>query len=223
MSPHPRRFLFLALVCTCLFAVLAVLVETGSGLVRLDIRLVSALHQLALDRPAVRDFFFVVTDVGAGWPLTVVGAVAVLLLLVRRESFRAVLWALGMLAARPISPWFKGQFERVRPHFVDWDDFSFPSGHAFGSAVAYGMLALVVLRVWHGSRWRWAAAGSLWVFIGLVALSRPVLGVHFPSDVLAGTSLGLGWGFYWAAFADWRDLRRIRGSAQRVEETKDPD
>jgi len=49
-----------------------------------------------------------------------------------------------------------------------------------------------------------------------------MLGVHYPSDVLAGVSLGLGWGFYWAALSDWWDLRRIRGSAERIEQTQDP-
>lgn len=209
MIPRPRRFLFLALLCTCLFAVLAVLVETGGGLVRLDSRLVAELHQLAVDWPAVLDFFTFVTDLGTGRPLWYVGSAAVALLLVRRDWFRALVWALAMFASRPVSPWFKGQFERVRPPFVDWKDFSFPSGHAFGSAVVYGMLALAVLRVQHGSWWRWVAAGALWLFIGLVALSRPILGVHFPSDVVAGVCLGLGWGFYWAALADWRDLRSL--------------
>jgi membrane-associated phospholipid phosphatase len=38
-----------------------------------------------------------------------------------------------------------------------------------------------------------------------------MLGVHYPTDVLAGMSLGLAWGFYWMVLADWRDLRKARG------------
>jgi undecaprenyl-diphosphatase len=117
-------------------------------------------------------------------------------------------WTVGLLAADPVTPFFKNQFGRVRPPFADIDGFSFPSGHAFGSAVAYGMLALVVLHVFHNQRWRWLIAGALWMWIGLVAISRPLLGVHYPSDVLAGMSLGLGWGFFWAALAEWRDLQK---------------
>jgi undecaprenyl-diphosphatase len=222
VTPRPRRYLFLSLVGTCLFAVLAVLVEAATAHVRLDARLVAALHQLAADRPAVYDFFASVTNLGSGRPLGVVGSVAILALAVRREWFRALVWAVGLLGANPVTGLLKPRFARVRPPFVDWPDFSFPSGHAFGSAVVYGMLALVVLRVWAGSRWRWVPAGALWAWIGLVALSRPMLGVHYPSDVLAGLCLGLAWGFYWAALADWWDLRKIRGSAERVERTQDP-
>ena len=214
MTPRPRRYLFLALLGTCLFAVLAVLVEAGGFHVRLDRRLVTDLHQFAADRPAVHDFFVFVTNLGSGWPLWVVGAVAIGLLLVRRESFRVLVWGAGLVAANPVTPWLKGNFQRVRPPFVDWKDFSFPSGHAFGSAVAYGMLALAVLRAFERNRWRWVLAGGLWAFAGLVALSRPMLGVHYPSDVLAGMSLGLGWSFGWAALADWWDLRQARPAGQ---------
>jgi len=222
VTPHPRRFLFLSLAATSLFAVLAVLVKSGSFLVGFDSRLVTALHDFAADRPAVHAFFVFVTDLGAGRPLWVVGATAVTLLVCRRLWFRALVWLAALLTATLVTPLLKGEFRRARPPFVDWKDFSFPSGHAFGSAATYGMLALAVLVVFRPHRWRWAVAAALWAWIGLVALSRPMLGVHFPSDVLAGVTLGLGWGFYWMALADWWDLRRIRGSAARVEQTRDP-
>jgi undecaprenyl-diphosphatase len=222
VTPRPRRFLFLSLAATTLFAVVAVLVESGSFLVGLDSRLVSAFHDFAAERPAVHAFFGFVTDLGAGRPLWVVGAIAVALLVCRRLWFRALAWTAGLLVSTQVTPLLKGEFRRVRPPFVDWKDFSFPSGHAFGSAATYGMLALAVLVVFHRYRWRWLIAGALGIWIGLVALSRPMLGFHYPSDVLAGMCLGLAWGFYWMALADWWDLRRIRGSAARVEQTRDP-
>ena len=210
MTPRPRRYLFLSLVGTSLFAALAILVAAGGAIVRLDSKITASLFDFANQNPTVREVFVVITNLGAGRPLWIVGTAAVLVLLIRREFFRSLVWTVGLLVSRPVSPWLKGQFERTRPPFVDWPDFSFPSGHAWGSAVVYGMLALVVLRVWHGSRWRWVIAAGLWFFIALVALSRPILGVHYPSDVVAGVSLGLGWGFYWQALADWWDLRRMR-------------
>jgi undecaprenyl-diphosphatase len=208
MAPSPRRFLLLALLGSCAFALLATLLAADTALLRFDSDLVDRTYHFTANRPDAWKFFVFVTDLGAGRPLWIVGTLAVLALALRREYFRALVWAVGLLGIRPLTSWLKNEFRRVRPPYVNWQDFSFPSGHAFGSAIAYGMLALVVLRVWHGSRWRWVFAGALWAFIGLVALSRPMLGVHYPSDVLAGMSLGLGWGFFWAAIADWFDLRR---------------
>jgi undecaprenyl-diphosphatase len=208
MAPRPRRFLLLGLWATCPFVLLAVLITADTALLRFDSGLVDRMYHYAANRPGVWKFFEFVTDLGAGRPLWIVGTGAVLALALRREYIRSLIWAIGLLGIRPVTVWLKNEFRRVRPPFVISEDFSFPSGHAFGSAVAYGMLALVVLRVWHGSRWRWVLAGALWAFAGLVALSRPMLGVHYPSDVLAGMSLGLGWGFFWAAVADWLDLRR---------------
>src|SRR5437764_3215789 len=120
MTPRPRRYLFLSLVCTCLFALLAVLVEADTGLVRLDARLVTALHQFGVDHPDALAFFEFVTDLGAGRPLFWVGTLAVFALAWRREWFRALVWAVGLLASRAVTPWAKGQFERVRPPFVNW-------------------------------------------------------------------------------------------------------
>jgi membrane-associated phospholipid phosphatase len=214
VTPRPRRFLALSLIATGVFAVLAVLVESGSFLVRLDREVVAAMHDFAAGRPALLGFFVFVTDLGAGRPLWVVGAVAVLVLAGRGMCVRALIWAAALLVSSRVTPFLKGQFQRVRPPFVNWSDFSFPSGHAFGSTVVYGMLALAVLHAFRPYRGRWVVAGALWVWVGLVVLSRPLLGVHYPSDVLAGLSLGLGWGFGWAAVADWWDLRRARRQPQ---------
>src|SRR4051812_32936607 len=147
MTPRPRRFLLFALICTSVFALLAVLVEAGAFVVALDADLVRAMHNFAVERPAVHSFFVFVTNLGTGRPLWVIGAIAIALHLITRQWFRALVWTVGLLAADPVTPFFKNQFGRVRPPFADIDGFSFPSGHAFGSAVAYGMLALAVLHV----------------------------------------------------------------------------
>lgn len=66
------------------------------------------------------------------------------------------------------------------------DGFSFPSGHAFGTTVVYGAMA-VLLDVWDRRR-RLLVAGAL---VAVVAFTRVALGVHFPVDVLAGIALGV--------------------------------
>jgi undecaprenyl-diphosphatase len=222
VQPRPRRYLFLALIGTTLFAVLALLVASDSAIVRLDRWISTGCYQFIIDRPTVHTFFRNITDLGAGRAPTLVGSFTVIVLLIRREWFRASIWAAGQLVVSRIIGVMKTQFERKRPDFADIDGFSFPSGHSFGAAVVYALLGLLVLRVWSQSRSRWVWASVVWALIPLVGLSRIMLGVHYFSDVLAGIGLGLGWAFWCVALADWWDLRRIRGSAERVEETKDP-
>jgi len=67
--------------------------------------------------------------------------------------------------------------------------FSFPSGHAMGSMT---IAVVIVLLAWP-SRWRWIAVAAMGVFVVMVGLSRIYLGVHYPSDILAG----------WAAASVW--------------------
>jgi undecaprenyl-diphosphatase len=199
-----------------LFAVLAVLVASGSTIVRLDRWISDGCYHFSVDHPQVHDFFYAVTNLGWGQYLKLVGTLSIVVLIVRREWFRALAWTAGQLAVYQIVPFLKEQFERPRPEFADIDGFSFPSGHAFGSATVYGLLGLVILRVWAGSRPRWLWAGLVWVLIPLVGLSRIMLGVHYFSDVLAGISLGLGWAFWCAAVSDWWDSRRARAPLRKA-------
>ena len=223
MTPRPRRYLFLALLGTCLFGLVAFLVKPQGAVDRFDAWVSDAAFHFTVGRPKLHATFDAITHFGDGQYLNWVGALGVGVLLVRREWFRALVWAAGQLASWGIVPFLKGAFERKRPVFADLESFSFPSGHAFASAVVYGLLALVALRVWTGSRWKWPIAGGLVVLFVLIGMSRVLLGKHYPSDVVAGWGLGLGWAFWCAALADWWDLRRVRGSAERVEQTQDPD
>jgi undecaprenyl-diphosphatase len=77
--------------------------------------------------------------------------------------------------------------------------YSFPSGHALGAAAAYLSLALVVARV--RPRWARVAVPVAAALAVVVATSRVLLGVHFPSDVAAG--LVLGWAI--ALVARWAE------------------
>lgn len=209
MIPRPRRYLLLALLSTSLFAILAILVSTDTAIVRLDRWIADGCYHFAIDRPLVHDFFLRVTNLGWGRLLNCIGAMTALVLVVRREWVRAVVWAAGQLAIHEIVPFAKDQFERPRPEFANIDSYSFPSGHAFGATTVYSLLGLLILRVWADSGFRWLFAGIVWGLIPLVGLSRMMLGVHYFTDVLAGISLGLGWAFWLAAIAELWDCRRI--------------
>ena len=91
----------------------------------------------------------------------------------------------------------KETFERTRPEFADpllaSASWSFPSGHAMGTFILFGLGAYVLLRNVRS----WTVAGVvvtlslLWCLT--VAFSRLYLGVHFASDVIAGVVAGAAW------------------------------
>ncbi|HEU5066838.1 MAG TPA: phosphatase PAP2 family protein [Sphingomicrobium sp.] len=98
------------------------------------------------------------------------------------------------LAGRGLAEVQKFTVERSRPmivpHLVSEYTPSFPSGHATSSMIVYLTLALVLTE---GSRWSRAAVPAAVGLSLLIGLSRPMLGVHWPSDVVAGWSFGALW------------------------------
>ncbi|WP_051133485.1 phosphatase PAP2 family protein [Nocardia paucivorans] len=81
----------------------------------------------------------------------------------------------------------------VEGQLVSVADPAYPSGHSLGSAAVVGILAtLVAWRVRRRSIVVTVVAGAV-VFVGLVGLSRVYLGVHWPTDVLAGWTVGVLW------------------------------
>jgi membrane-associated phospholipid phosphatase len=140
--------------------------------------------------PAAR----ILTELGSWWFVTLAaGAAALWLVLVGRRR-QALLLAILLLAERLFVEQLKYLFDRARPdpagHLVAVKSMAFPSGHA-ANAMTLGLgLALLVAG---GPRARRAALALALVYALLVGLSRPVLGVHWPSDVLGGWLLGAAW------------------------------
>jgi len=83
---------------------------------------------------------------------------------------------------------------------------SFPSGHAVGTTALVAVLILAAVPLLGSPALRRAVAVVLVVFAAGMVASRPVLGVHFPTDVLAGAFLGAGWALVCASvLRPWRD------------------
>jgi undecaprenyl-diphosphatase len=133
--------------------------------------------------------------------LFAIGAIVALLFLrLRRE---AVLLALTVVGAWLVEAVIKGLVGRPRPeivpHLTEAGGASFPSGHAFNSAVVYIAIALAFATLSARESVRLAIVGAAIVVSLVVAWTRVWLGVHFPSDVLAGWLGGAGWAFLAAA------------------------
>ena len=108
----------------------------------------------------------------------------------RREQAAFALFSLGGAAAVGLG--LKYVFNRVRPELwprlIQEHGPSFPSGH---STMAAALATFAVLMLWH-TRWRWLAVTLGGLYALLVGYSRLVLGVHYPTDVLAGWMTGMG-------------------------------
>ena len=152
------------------------------------------LFAYAGERPEIAGVARWVTELG-GWrvtlPATAIGAG---LLLYRREWRAAVLLVGITLSGRALVLLQKDWTARVRPdaqgHLVPVESLAFPSGHAANATIVWLCLALLVPRTTRGRGF--AVWGAVWLALA-IGLSRVLLGVHWPSDVIGGWAFGLLW------------------------------
>jgi membrane-associated phospholipid phosphatase len=135
-----------------------------------------------------------ITEAGSTWAVTAVAAALIVgLTLVGRLRLGA-LAALFISAASLGNTLLKQLVARTRPEalepIVEERGFSFPSGHSALGMVAWGIVAIVVARSPLPRRAKTALLIGLGALVFLVGLSRVYLGVHFPSDVVAGWAAG---------------------------------
>ncbi|MGG1513936.1 phosphatase PAP2 family protein [Paenibacillus oryzisoli] len=119
--------------------------------------------------------------------------VALVLLLKWKQKGEALVLLIGTVAAWGLNTLLKGLFERARPldFLVVEDGFSFPSGHAMVSSFFYGLVGyLIWINVRDKWRFAWIVPTLTAVMIFAISLTRIYLGVHYPSDVLAGLTAG---------------------------------
>lgn len=165
-------------------------------LMRWDTDVVEAAHRAALASGWLRASAAAVTHLGDTVTRALITVIGVGLLL-RRRSFRsaAFLGTVVPLGALVVTL-TKLAVGRARPALPEpiahAGGASFPSGHAMGSTVLYGALLLIVLP-FLSPRLRWLGCSLTAAVVVAVGVSRVVLGVHYPSDVLGGWLFGLAW------------------------------
>jgi undecaprenyl-diphosphatase len=213
-----------AVLCAVPVAVLALLVRDQSGaVVRFDQRVVQSTTGWAIRHEVLADL----AEVGGYVLHPFVFRFAVLLaaiLLWRNGARTAALWAAStMLVGTLLGVLLKYGVSRARPVLdqpVSFaSGFSFPSGHALNASL--GCCLLVVL-LWRPAkrRGRRVALVLIAVLLALLTgLDRLILGVHFPSDVVAGWLVGgLVVAASWVAFGPILRQRALRGADRAVEE-----
>jgi undecaprenyl-diphosphatase len=216
----PLLWTLLVLVGTWVFLGLAEAVREGETHA-LDERVIRALREPGRPgqpigprwlRGVMRDF----TALGST-AVHVVFVVAVCGYLAVRRDFAAVVLVGGAtLGGQLLVTLLKDVFDRPRPdaafHLVPIASASFPSGHSMNSAIVYLTLGALLTRLVSERRLKLYFLGAAMFLSFLAGISRVYLGVHYPSDVLAGWTAGVVWAVLWWSIT--RYLQR-RGSVER--------
>jgi undecaprenyl-diphosphatase len=160
----------------------------------------NAVRDVAAQRTAtLTEVAKVVTWAGSAFllvPLALIACLALIRLGVRRDALAV---ALSLGGAMLISDLVKQLVSRPRPpveHLQAVGGSSFPSGHATQASAFWFSLVFALPAAGASPRVTRMAAGLALLIVLAVAASRVYLGVHYPSDVVAGMLLGTGWAAY---------------------------
>lgn len=137
--------------------------------------------------------FLFFSAVGYQWGVVPFDIALIAVLAWRRRMREGIFAGVAIVGSALLNLSTKQFFARDRPSL--WESiapeatYSFPSGHAMGSATLAWVLLLLAWR----TRWRWPVAIGMAAFAVMVAFSRVYLGVHYPSDILAGWAAASAW------------------------------
>jgi membrane-associated phospholipid phosphatase len=173
------------------FAILALQIWKLEGGLTWEVPLMMAIHGAAtvtIDR--IAEFL---TNFGSATRVAPVALIIGFAFFLQKRWRSLVYLAVTLLGCGAINLVAKSIWHRVRPHL--WDgyllpqDFSFPSGHAMTSMT---FAAVLIVLTW-GSHWWWLTLPVGGVYVVAIAWTRLYLGVHYPSDILAGWMLAIAW------------------------------
>jgi undecaprenyl-diphosphatase len=213
-SSYLAVHLTLGLVLTAAAAVFVVIAEEvlgGGDVAAFDLAFAAALRDAAT--PGRERFFATVSWLGEREAIAVLTLAGAVVLYFRHSPVVAGGWIAAQAGGGVLNLTLKQTFERTRPEFADpllaASSWSFPSGHAMGTFILFGLGCYLLLRDVRS----WAGA-ALVVVLALawclvMSFSRLYLGVHYASDVLAGMIAGAAWV---AVCASAFEVIRRRGS-----------
>lgn len=133
----------------------------------------------------------------------------------------AALVACATAGGQALNLWLKHTFDRERPdvalRLIEASSTSFPSGHAMASSIFYLTMGALLARMAQRRREKTYFITAALLIAFLIGFSRVYLGVHYPTDVLAGWSAGTAWAMLCWFVADWLGRRgKLRSETGEV-------
>jgi membrane-associated phospholipid phosphatase len=182
-------------IAAAIFFLLADEVGEQDWLVQFDHALSTSLHEHSTI--ATVGIFQTNSSLGDASTLTAVGLLVIVGLVVTRHWQLVFVWVIALLGVGFLNESLKNTFRRVRPQLPDpWivePGWSFPSGHAMGSLVVYGMLAYFLTLMVTNRTLRYCIIVITTTLVVTIGFSRIYLGVHYFSDVVAGYCAATFW------------------------------
>ncbi len=193
---HLTVGLLISLAALWLFAGITEDVIHHDPLTRLDLSFADWLHSQTT--PLGNAIFNAISLIGSPGVVGALGLTVTVILFVKRQRTMLLGWIAAFAGTGFLNWSLKLAIHRPRPsyslQYLHGESFSFPSGHAMGSLVAYGMLAYVLNTLWIKDRGRKTLVVVLTAVLVLaIGVSRLYLGVHYFSDVVGGYAAGLVW------------------------------
>lgn len=158
---------------------------------RYDEQVLLAIYSLSSD--TLDRIIGATTDLGYTWWVGLVTIVAVSLCVKRRNYKNALVVVVGVVGSAIINLLLKLFFQRDRPELwerlITENSYSFPSGHAMASA---SLAAVIIVILWP-TKWRYFALAIGSVYVMYIGFTRMYLGVHYPTDIIAGWLVATSW------------------------------
>jgi undecaprenyl-diphosphatase len=178
---------------------------------KFDAFLRDAVHQLTT--PGLTHLIQAFSVLGSVAVITALSLLAICIFVYFHHARTAALVAITMLGAGVLDLALKHTFHRARPmgfFGISPSSYSFPSGHALGSLCFYGVLAAILSARVRGRAARFCIWIATTILVTLIGFSRIFLGVHYPSDVIAGYCAAAVW-VWMLVFLDMTLGRRRAG------------
>lgn len=192
-----KKFLFISIALLSLFTfVFAILANELSEqeLDQFDLPIISWVQSFI--HPQLTSLMKLFTWIGSGGAIVLILVLSIFIMVRNKKRWEALFLFIAISGGTVFNQLLKWIYKRERPEIhrlIEETNYSFPSGHSMASFIFYGMLGYFLFLF---VQTKWGKIGIITmtsILILIIGLSRVYLGVHYPSDVLAGFAAGGAW------------------------------
>ncbi|MBK5498020.1 phosphatase PAP2 family protein [Peribacillus sp. TH14] len=169
-------------------------------------------HLTVVENTYLFTFFKSITYFGSSIFIGFGSLLFILYLWMKKKDYLAIaVFSIGVAGGDLLKRGIKNLIQRERPenHLVNAAGFSFPSGHSMVGLIFFSMIAYFIIKEVKSKSVKWGVGISFTLLVLVIGISRIALKVHFPTDVMAGFVLGVGYSLTCLCLYQWLERRVI--------------